>query len=43
MKLSAALLSAIVVLNSNALAGELSGTLNSQTAYGTQNHELQQQ
>ena len=43
MKLSAALLSAIVALNTSALAGEFSGTLNSQTAYGTQNHELQQQ
>ena len=43
MKRGLAILSAIIVCTSNALAGEFSGTLNSQTAYGIQSHELQQQ
>jgi len=43
MKRGLALLSAIIVCTGNALAGEFSGTLNSQTAYGIRGHELQQQ
>jgi len=43
MKRGFAILSAIIACTSNALAGEFSGTLNSQTAYGIQSHQLQQQ
>jgi len=43
MKRALALLSTTVILNASVSAGEFSGTLNSQTAYGTQDHKLQHQ